>query len=87
MRSQPHTSMPAWLDKRAVMKMINHSEMTIYRREQLPIGDPMKFPQRFYVGGKAYWDRGEVVEWMIRSREAGTVDTSERRPLPKGEEG
>ena len=84
----PTKSTPAisqWLDKQSVIEATKHSEMTIYRREHLPEDDPLKFPQRFFVGGKAYWDFQEVSDWMERARKLGSVDTSTRHPAAKGE--
>lgn len=85
MHTKTTPAISQWLDKRSVIEATKHSEMTIYRREQLPAGDPLKFPQRFFVGGKAYWDFQEVSDWMERARKLGSVDTSTRHPAAKGE--
>jgi predicted DNA-binding transcriptional regulator AlpA len=84
MHTKQNPTISPWFDKRSVCEFTLKSEMTIYRYEKLPADDPLQFPKRFYVGGKAYWDSQEVFDWMDRNRKLGSVDTSTRHPAAKG---
>lgn len=79
-----HTKTPPassrFIDKKDREKLTGQSDMTGWRLEKLPDDDPLQHPKRFYIGGKAYWDHQEVVDWMERARKLGSVDTSTRRP-------
>ena len=83
MHNTKDQTIPNWLDKRSVCRTTGASEMTLWRWEQRPTNDPLKFPTRFYVGGKAYWDAAEIVDWMKRAREIGSVAGSSRHPSAK----